>query len=53
MASVKSSYNNCARKDSEFCKICENDDFFITELVMEELDAMCDLICGCIEESEE
>lgn len=50
MANVKRSCDKCARKDSQFCGNCIDEDFFITEKDKIALDVMCELMCGSVEE---
>lgn len=42
--------DGCARKDTDFCLVYNNEDFFITKEENEELNALCDLMCGEVEE---
>lgn len=50
MKNVKEMCDECARKDTDFCLVCDNGDSFITKKENDELNALCDLMCGKFEE---
>lgn len=42
----------CGREGSMYCMICENENMFITQEENEQLEMMCDLMCGKVEEND-
>lgn len=46
------SCEDCARKDTDFCVICENEEFKVDEKQLEWENYLCDIMCGSEEEND-